>query len=84
MQLTININPNFGNQQVRLSDNTIGQLAGIRAFGSSMAGNQVIQWTFISTGHFHEGFVVAGQLQEGQVIKSVNGNDEYKVHFTKN
>ncbi|GEP22619.1 hypothetical protein OQI89_01020 [Lentilactobacillus diolivorans] len=81
--LTINVNGNLGNQEVMLSDNTSGTLTGVRIFGSVIGGNQVIQWTFISTGHKHEGFVYAGDLHEGLVINSMNGNDQYKVHFVQ-
>ncbi|KRM67793.1 hypothetical protein [Apilactobacillus ozensis] len=78
--LTLNINPNLGNQEVQLSDKSTGQLSGVRISGGFL-GNAVIQWTFISTGHKHEGFVYAGDLQEGQVITSLNNVDKYRVHF---
>ncbi len=32
--LTINVNGNLGNQEVVLSDNTVGTLTGARVFGS--------------------------------------------------
>lgn len=80
--LTINVNGNLGNQEVVLSDNSVGTLTGARVFGSALSGNQVVQWTFISTEHQHEGFVYAGQLVEGLVIQSMNGNDTYRIHFT--
>lgn len=79
--LTININGNLGNREVQLSDNSFGQLAGIRVFGGIAGGPQVIQWTFTSTGHKHEGFVYAGDLVEGLVINSITGKNQYKVHF---
>lgn len=79
--LTLNINANLGNQEVVLSDNSYGQLSEIRVFGSPTGGSQVIQWTFTSTGHKHEGFVFAGNLTEGLVIDSITGKDQYKVHF---
>ncbi|KRL23293.1 hypothetical protein FC98_GL000015 [Lentilactobacillus kisonensis DSM 19906 = JCM 15041] len=75
------MNGNLGNQEVVLSDNTTGTFTGVRVFGSPLSGNQVVQWTFISTGHTHEGFVYAGDLHEGLEIKSMNGHDTYKIHF---
>ncbi|MBV0929180.1 hypothetical protein KTE19_00350 [Lentilactobacillus sp. IMAU92037] len=79
--LTINVNGNLGNQEVILSDNTTGTFTGVRVFGSALSGNQVVQWTFVSTGHQHEGFVYAGDLHEGLEIESMNGHDTYKIHF---
>ncbi|MFD1125966.1 hypothetical protein ACFQ22_11450 [Lentilactobacillus raoultii] len=81
--LTLNINGQLGNQEVVLSDNSYGQLSGIRIFGTPAGGAQVIQWTFTATGHKHEGFVYAGNLTEGLVINSITGKDQYKIHFIK-
>ncbi len=79
--LTLNLDGKLGNQQVTLSDNSVGQLSGIRIYGSVVGGNQIVQWTFTSIGHKHEGFVYAGNLTEGLTIDSINGQDQYKIHF---
>ncbi|UDM31673.1 hypothetical protein [Lentilactobacillus laojiaonis] len=81
--ITLNINGNLGNQQITLSDNSVGQLSGVRVFSSFTSGRDVVQWTFVTIGNVHEGFVYAGDFAEGQEISSINGNTIYKVHFVK-
>ncbi|WP_172189437.1 hypothetical protein [Lentilactobacillus kribbianus] len=80
--ITMNLNGNMGNQQVRLSDGNYGQLSGVRVFGSIPGTVQAIQWTFIPAAAELEGFVFAGSFEEGQVIRSINGKNEYKIHFS--
>ncbi|GAA6237440.1 hypothetical protein [Apilactobacillus micheneri] len=79
--LKLNVNTNFGNQEIKLSDNSTGQLSGVRI--PVGMGQQVVQWTFISTGQKHENFVYTGQLSEGQIINSMNNSDQYKIHLEK-
>lgn len=81
--LKINIDGNLGNQEVILSDKSTGQLTGIRAFGAINSANEVVQWTFIPANKDHESFVFAGNLYEGLVIESINGKNQYKIHFKK-
>ncbi|UQS85496.1 hypothetical protein MOO46_02605 [Apilactobacillus apisilvae] len=77
--LKLNVNTNFVNQEITLSDKSTGQLSGVRI--PSTMGQQDVQWTFISTGRKHEGFVFTGQLSDGQVINSFNNEDQYKIHL---
>ncbi|WP_283678663.1 hypothetical protein [Lentilactobacillus sp. Marseille-Q4993] len=80
--LTVYINGNEGNQEVKLSDGTLGQLSGVRISGTTMNSfANTVQWTFASVGRRHEGFVYSGEFFDGQVIKSINGNDTYRLRF---
>ncbi|WP_268913185.1 hypothetical protein [Lentilactobacillus sp. SPB1-3] len=80
--LTLYVNGNLGNQEVEISDGTTGQLSGIRIGGSVLNNNSLtIQWTFVSVGGFHEGFVFAGSFEDGMIIDSINGTEKYQIKF---
>lgn len=79
--ITLSLNGNAGNQQVKLSNGAGGQLSGVRIFGGAPGQVQTVQWTFIPGAAELEGFVFAGQFEEGQVIKSITGLNTYQIHF---
>lgn len=79
--ITLSLNGNLGNQQVNLSNGVGGQLSGVRIFGGTPGQVQTVQWTFIPAAPELEGFVYAGAFEEGQIIKSINGVNTYKIHF---
>lgn len=76
--LKLKINAQEGNQQIKLSDGTFGQLTGVR-IPTGVFGQEVIQWTFLSVDQIHEGFVYAGPFYDGLVIDSLNAKDQYEV-----
>ncbi|AQW22169.1 hypothetical protein PL11_009655 [Lentilactobacillus curieae] len=78
--LTLYVDGNLGNQEVELSDGSTGQLSGVRISGSILGSNSMaVQWTFISTGRAHEGFVYSGAFSDGMIIESMSGKEQYQI-----
>ncbi|GAY73144.1 hypothetical protein [Lentilactobacillus kosonis] len=82
--LTLYVDGNLGNQEVELSDGSTGQLSGVRIGGSVLGNNGLtVQWTFVSVGGVHEGFVYAGMFSDGMTIESISGKEKYQIKMKK-